>query len=109
MLYFPMESGELTIDGLLDTSALTSAISEAYTRKIRLLASQAILNEGTLPDFRRMVANGHLQTASATVELQFEIGDILFRERFIVLTNLTGPLIGLLFLQKNSTILERRP
>ena len=53
-----------------------------------------------------MVANGQLEAPIATVELQFEVGDITFREKFIVMTNLTSPLIGLLILQRNSTILD---
>ena len=55
-----------------------------------------------------MVANGQLETPIATVELQFEVGDITFREKFIVMTNLTSPLIGLLLLQRNSTMLDMR-
>ena len=55
-----------------------------------------------------MVANGQLEAPIATVELQFEVGDITFREKFIGMTNLTSPLIGLLFLQRNSTILDMR-
>ena len=55
-----------------------------------------------------MVANGQLEAPIATVELQFEVGDITFREKFIVMTNLTSSLIGLFFLQRNSTILDMR-
>ena len=33
MLYFPMDYGELTIDGLIVTGALRSALSEADVRK----------------------------------------------------------------------------
>ena len=55
-----------------------------------------------------MVANGQLEAPIATVELPFEVGDITFREKFTVLTNLKNPLIGLLFLQRNSTILDMR-
>ena len=55
-----------------------------------------------------MVANGQLEAPIATVELQFEVGDITFREKFIVMTNLTSSLMGLLFLQRNSTILDMR-
>ena len=108
MLYFPMDFGELNIDGLIDTGALSSAIPEADLRKIRLLAPHTILNEGPPPEFQIMVANGQLESPIATVELQFEVGDITFREKFIVMTNLTSPLIGLLFLQRNSTILDMR-
>ena len=55
-----------------------------------------------------MVANGQLEAPIATVELQFEVGDITFREKFIVMTSFTSPLIGLLFLQRNSTLLDMR-
>ena len=55
-----------------------------------------------------MVANGQLEAPIATVELQFEVGDITVREKFIVMKNLTSPLIDLLFLQRNGTILDMR-
>ena len=106
MLYFPMDFGELKIDGLIDTSALSGAIPEADLRKIRLLAPHTIFNEGPPPEFQIMVANGQLEAPIATIELQLEVRDITFREKFIVMTNLTSPLIGLLFLQRNSTILD---
>ena len=108
MLDFPMDFGELNIDGLIDTGALSSAIPETDIRKIRLLAPHTILNEGPPPEFQIMVANGQLEAPIATVELQFEVGDIIFREKFLVMTNLTSPLIGLLLLQRNSTILDMR-
>ena len=68
MLYFPMDFGELNIDGLIDTGALSSAIPEADLRKIRLLAPHTILNEGPPPEFQIMVANGQLEAPIATVE-----------------------------------------
>ena len=103
-----MDFGELNIDGLIDTGALSSAISEADLGKIRFLAPHTILNEGPPPEFQIMVANGQLEAPIATVGLQFEVGDITFREKFIVMTNFTSPLIGILFLQLNSTILDMR-
>ena len=108
MLYFPMDSGELTLDGLVDTGALSSAIPEADLRKIRLLAPQSIIKEGPAPNFQIMVANGQLETPKSTVELKFEVGDIDFHEIFIVMEKLTSPLIGLSFLQRNNTILDMR-
>ena len=56
MLYFPMDFGELTLDGLVDTGALSSAIPDADLRKIRLLAPQSIIKEGPAPNFQFMVA-----------------------------------------------------
>ena len=55
-----------------------------------------------------MVANGQLEATIATVELQFKVGDITFRRKFIFKTNFSSPFIGLLFLQRNSTILDMR-
>ena len=108
MLYFPMDFGELTIDGLIDTGALSSAIPEADLRKIRLLAPQSIVKERPAPAFQIMVANGQLETPKSTVELKFEVGDFEFQEIFIVMEKLTGPIIGLMFLQRNHTVLDMR-
>ena len=103
-----MDFGELTLDGLVDTGALSSAIPEADLRKIRLLSPQSIVKEGPAPNFKIMVAQGQLETPKSTVELKFEVGDIEFHEIFIVMEKLTSPLIGLSFLQRNNTILDMR-
>ena len=108
MLHFPMDFGELNIDGLIGTGALSSAIPEADSRKVRLLAPHTILKEGPPLEFQITVANRQLDAPIATVGLQFEVGDITFREKFIVMTNLTSPLIGLLYLQRNSPIPDMR-
>ena len=108
MLYFPKDFGELTIDGLIDTGALSSAIPEMDLRKIRLLSPQSVIREGPPPNFQIMVANGQLETPKSTKELKFEVGDIEFHEIFIVMEHLTGPIIGLMFLQRNHTVLDIR-
>ena len=106
MLYLPMNFGEITIDDLIDTSALSSVISEGDCEKNQWLSLQTILD--ATPDFQIMVANGRLETPKATVEIQFDVGDILFEECFIVMINLTSALVGLFFLQGNSSILGIR-
>ena len=108
MLYFPTDFGELIIDGLIEKSALKTAISEADLRQIRWLAPQTISNEGPPPDLQIMLANGHLKTPDATVKIQFKVGDNTFKERSTVMTNLISPINGLLFLQRNNTILDMR-
>ena len=108
MLYFPMDFGEVTIHGLTDTGALSSAIPEMDLRKIRLLSPQSVIREGPPPNFQIMVANGQLETRRSTIELKFENGDIEFHEIFIVMEHLTGPIIGLMFLQRNHTVLDMR-
>ena len=61
MLNLKLDFGELNIDGLIDTSALLSAISEADLPRIRIMAPNTVLNEGPLPEFHFVVANGQLQ------------------------------------------------
>ena len=100
VLFLPMDFEELNIDGLIHTGALSSAIPEADLRKNRLLASHTILNEGPSPEIQFMVANEQSEAPNATLKLQFEVSDVTFREKFIVMTNLTSPLIGLLFRTK---------
>ena len=99
---------ELNIDGLIDTAALSRAIPKADSRKIRLLVPRTIFIEGPTPEFQIIVANGQLEAPIVKEGLQFEVGYLTFREKFIVMTNLTSPLISLLFLQRNSTILDMR-
>ena len=108
MLYFFMDFGELTLNGLVDTGALSSAIPEADLCKIRLLAPQSIDKEGPAPNFQLMVANGQLETPKSTVELKFEVSDIDFHEIFIVMEKPTSPLIGFSYLQRNDTFLDMR-
>ena len=55
-----------------------------------------------------MVANGQLETPSSTVDFQIEVGDVLFKERFIAIANLRNMKIALFFLKRNSTILDMR-
>ena len=63
MLYF----GELTIDGLIDTGALSSAIPEMDLRKNLLLSPQSVIREGLSPNFQIIVANGQLETPKSTI------------------------------------------
>ena len=52
MYYFPMDFEKLTLDGLIDTGALTSAISETGLNKIKLLSNEAIKDTGPAPNFQ---------------------------------------------------------
>ena len=108
MLYFPMDFGELTLDGLIDTGAHSIAIPEADLRKTRLLAPQSIVKEDPAPSFQIMVANRDLETPKCTVELKFEVGDKEFHEIFIVMENLYSSTIGLMLVQRNHTVLDMR-
>ena len=76
------------------------------TYVIQLLAAHTIISEGSPSEFRIVIANGQLEAPIGILEMQFEVDDIWFREKIVVMTTLTNPLIGLLFLQRNSTKLN---
>ena len=99
-----MDFGELTIGGLFDTGALSIALPEMDLRKLRLPSPQSVIRERPPLNFQIMVANGQLETPKSTIELKFEVGDIEFHEIFIVMEKLMGPIIGLMFLQRNHTV-----
>ena len=90
MLFLLIDFGELTIDGLIDTGSLSSAIPEGDLRNLRLLAPQPIVKERPAPTFQFVVANGQVETPESPVDLTFEVRDIEFHELFIVIEKLTG-------------------
>ena len=75
MMYFPVNFGELTIDGLIDSGALFSAIPEIELRKILLLSAESVIREGPPPKFQKMVGNGQLETPKSTIKLKCEVVD----------------------------------
>ena len=103
MYYFPMDSEKLTIDGLIDTGALTSAISEQDLNKIKVFAPETVTDTSPAPNFQIMVANGQLETPIGTVCLTFEVADFMFKENFIVMKVLLNPLIRL---KRNNAIFD---
>ena len=52
MYYMPMDFEKLTLGGLIDTGALTSAISEQDLNKIKLIANEAIKDTGPHQTFK---------------------------------------------------------
>ena len=101
-----MDFEKLTLDGLIDTGALTSAICEQDLNRIKLLANEAIKETGPPPNFQIMVANGQLEVPIGTVLLEFEVADFMLKENFIIMKNLPNPLIDLCFLRRNNAIFD---
>ena len=75
MFYFTTDFGELTIYCLFDTSALTSAISEADLNKTKLLSNSSNIDASLASNFQIVAANGQLESPIGTVELQLEVAN----------------------------------
>ena len=107
MLYVPLdfENGS-TKDALVDSEAYVSAIAQKKLDRIQQQAPSNILKIDDPPNFQIQVANGQLEKPTATTTLKFDIGDHIFAEHFVVMNNLTGPIIGLHFMKHNSVVMD---
>ena len=70
---------KLTLDGLIDTGALTSAITKQDFNKSKLLADEAMKVTGPRTNFQFMVANRQLEVPIGTLLLEVEVADFMIR------------------------------
>ena len=107
MLYVPLDfENNLTVDALVDSRAIVSAIAQDDLDTIKQKAPINILRIDDPPNIQIQVANGQLEKPLSTTTLKFEIGDNSFAEHFVVMKKLTGPIIGLLFMGNNSVVID---
>ena len=106
-MYVPLDfENGLTIDALVDSGAYVSAIAQKELDRIQQQAPFNILKIDDPPNFQIQVANGQLEKPTATATLKFDIGDHTFADHFVVMKNLTGPIIGLHFMKHNSVVID---
>ena len=107
MLYVPLDFEiNLTVDALVDPKAIVSAIAQddLATRKQKAPKNIAKINDP--PNSQKQVSNGQLEKPLSTAKLKFEIGDNTFAEHFVVMKNITGPIIGLHFMRNNCVVID---
>ena len=107
ILYVPLDfENGLTIDALVDSGAYVSAIAQKELDRVKQQAPSNILKIDYLPNFQIQVPNGQLEKPTATATLKFDIADHVFAEHFVAMKNLTGPIIGLHFMRRNSVFID---
>ena len=107
ILYVPLDfKNGLTIDALADSGAYVSAIAHKELDRIKQQAPSDILKMDEPPSFQIQVANGQLEKPIAKATLKVDIGDHIFAEHFVVMKNLTGPIIGLHFMRHNGMVID---
>ena len=107
LLYVPLDfENGLTRDALVDSGAYVSAIAQKELDRIKQQSPSNILKIDDPPNFQIQVANGQLEKPTATTTLKFDIGDHIFAEHFLVMKNLTAPIIGLHFMRHNSVVID---
>ena len=107
MLYVPLDfENNLTVDALVDSGALVSAIAQDDLDTIKQKSPNNFPKIDDPPNFQIQVANGQLEKPLSTATLKFEIGDNYFAEHFVVMKKLTGPITGLHFMRNNSVVID---
>ena len=107
ILYVPLDfKNGLTIDALVDSGAYVSTMAQNELDGIKQQSPSNVLKIDDPPNFQIQVANGQLEKPTATATLKFDIGDHIFAEHFVVMKNLTGPIIGLQFMRHNSVVID---
>ena len=105
VVFLDFESG-LKTDAFVDSGAYVSAIAQKELDRIKQQCRSIILKIADPPNFQIQVADGQLEKPTATTTLKSDIGDHIFSEYFVVMKNLTGPVIGLHFMRHNSVVID---
>ena len=107
MLYVPLDFANGFIkDALVDWRPYLSAIAQKEMDRIEQQAPLKILKIDDPPNFQINIANGQFEKPIATAALKIDIGDHIFAEHFVVMKNLTGPIMGLHFMRHNSVVVD---
>ena len=96
----------LTIDALVDSGAYVSSIVQKELDRIKQQSPSNLLKIDDPPNFQIQVANGQLGKPTGTATLKVDIGDHIVAEHFVVMKNLTGPIVGLHFMRHNSVVID---
>ena len=101
MLYLPLDFGEITFYGLVDSGAYLKAISWSAYTMIRNNTENCIIKQYPQPPFKIECANATIEQPIAIADFQFNIGSYTFTETFVVLSRTSYPIIGLNCMQNH--------
>ena len=86
MLYLPLEFGEITMDGLVDSGAFINAMSLSDYNASNMNSDSCIIKEYPQPPFKIECANAQLEQPIATADIQFNIRTYTFTDTFVILS-----------------------
>ena len=106
MLYLPLEFGELTMDGLVDSGAFINAMSWSDYNAIKMNSNNCVIKEYPQPPFKIECVNAQLEQPIATADIQFNIGTYTFTDTFVILSKTSFPIIGLNFMRNHQAVID---
>ena len=96
----------LKIVALVNSRAHISAIGQNESERTKLQSPANIFEIDKPQNFRKQVANGHLEKPLAKTTFKFDIGHNVFSKHFVLLKNLTKPITGLLIIRHSSVVID---
>ena len=106
MLYLPLEFGEITMDGLVDSGAFINAMFWSDYNAIKMNSDSCVIKEYPQPPFKIECANAQLEQPIATADIQFNIGTYTFTDTFVILSKTSFPIIGLNFMRNHQAVID---
>ena len=106
MLYLPLEFGEITMDGLVDSGAFINAMSWSDNNAIKMNSDSCVIKENPQLPFKIECANAQLEHLIATADIQFNIGTYTFTDTFVILSKTSFPIIGLNFMRNHQAVID---
>ena len=106
MLYLPLEFGEITMDGLVNSGAFINAMSWSDYNAIKMNSDSCVIKEYPQPPFKIECANAQLEQPIATADIQFNIGTYTFTNTFVILSKTSFPIIGLNFMRNHQAVID---
>ena len=106
MLYLPLEFGEITMDGLVDSGAFINAMSWSDYNAIKMNSDNSVIKEYPQPPFKIECANAQLEQPIATADIQFNIGTYTFTDTFVILSKTSFPIIGLNVMRNHQAVID---
>ena len=106
MLYLPLEFGEITMDGLVDSGAFINAMSWSDYNAIKMNSDSCVIKEYPQRPFKIECANAQLEQPIATADFQFNIGTFTFTDNFVILSKTSFLIIGLNFMRNHQAVID---
>ena len=106
MLYLPLEFGEITMDGLVDSGAFINAMSRSDYNAMKMNSDNCVTKEYPQPPFKIECANAQLEQPIDTADIQFNIGTYTLTDTFVILSKTSFPIIGLNFMRNHQAVLD---
>ena len=90
-LFLPLECGEITMDGLVDSGPFINAMPWSDYNAIKMNSESCVIKEDPEQPFKIECANAQLEQPIATADIQFNIGTYNFTDTLVILSKTTFP------------------